>query len=55
MYILHVPILWWYHRWSRNFSPWLYVAAVIAISAAVYSVFEEPANRRLRGLVKRTR
>ncbi|HUP03642.1 MAG TPA: acyltransferase [Bryobacteraceae bacterium] len=48
MYILHVPILWWYRRWTHSFSPWLYVAAVIAISALVYGVFEEPANRYLR-------
>jgi peptidoglycan/LPS O-acetylase OafA/YrhL len=53
MYILHVPILWWYRRWTQAFSPVLYVAAVIAISAVVYGVFEEPANRYLRGLVRR--
>jgi peptidoglycan/LPS O-acetylase OafA/YrhL len=55
MYILHVPILWWYHRWTQAFSPALYLAAVIAISAVVYGVFEEPANRYLRGLVGQRR
>ena len=48
MYILHIPILWWYLRWSHSFSPGLYVALVIAISALVYGWFEEPANRYLR-------
>jgi peptidoglycan/LPS O-acetylase OafA/YrhL len=50
MYILHVPILWWYLRW-HGASPTLYIALVIAVSALVYAVFEEPANRWLRGRV----
>jgi peptidoglycan/LPS O-acetylase OafA/YrhL len=50
MYILHVPILWWCLRRSLEFPPLLYIAIVIAISAAVYGAFEEPANRRLRRL-----
>ena len=48
MYILHVPVLWWYARWTGSASGLLYVAAVIAISAAVYRFIEEPANRYLR-------
>ena len=48
MYILHVPLLWWYLRMGRGFSPALYIAAVIAVSAAVYRLIEEPANRYLR-------
>ncbi len=48
MYILHVPILWWCLRRSLEFPPLLYLVIVIAISAAVYGAFEEPANRRLR-------
>ncbi len=48
MYILHVPILWWCLRRSMEFPPLAYIAIVIAISAAVYGLFEEPANRRLR-------
>jgi peptidoglycan/LPS O-acetylase OafA/YrhL len=50
IYILHVPILWWYGRWSHSFSAPLYIAAVIAISALAYQFLEEPANRFLRGL-----
>jgi peptidoglycan/LPS O-acetylase OafA/YrhL len=53
MYILHVPIMWWYLRESHSFSPVLYVAIVIAVSAAVYFVLEEPANRLLRGRFRR--
>jgi peptidoglycan/LPS O-acetylase OafA/YrhL len=48
MYILHVPIMWWYLRESHSFSPMLYVGMVIAASAIVYSAIEEPANRLLR-------
>ncbi len=48
MYILHVPILWWCLRRSPEFPPLLYIAIVIAVSAAVYGAFEEPANRTLR-------
>jgi peptidoglycan/LPS O-acetylase OafA/YrhL len=55
MYILHVPILWWYRRWSHDFSPVLYIIIVIALSALVYGVFEEPANRYLRNRLRRTR
>lgn len=49
MYILHVPVMWWYLRESHSFSPPVYVAMVIAASALVYGLFEEPANRWLRG------
>ncbi len=50
MYILHVPILWWYLRW-HGASPLVYLALVVSIAALVYGVFEEPANRWLRGRV----
>jgi len=53
MYILHVPLLWWYQRESHTFSAALYIAMVIAISALVYGVFEQPANRWLRGRLRR--
>jgi peptidoglycan/LPS O-acetylase OafA/YrhL len=53
MYILHVPVMWWYLRESKTFSPALYVAIVIAVSALVYGLFEEPANRWLRGRLRR--
>jgi peptidoglycan/LPS O-acetylase OafA/YrhL len=48
MYILHVPLLWWYARWTRTFSAPVYIGAVIAISVLVYGLLEEPANRWLR-------
>jgi len=51
MYILHVPILWWYLRWSHAPSAAVYVAIVIAVSAVVYRFVEEPANRYLRALI----
>jgi peptidoglycan/LPS O-acetylase OafA/YrhL len=48
MYILHVPILWWYLRWSREASAVVYLAVVIGVSTLVYRFIEEPANRYLR-------
>jgi peptidoglycan/LPS O-acetylase OafA/YrhL len=48
MYILHVPILWWYLRESHSFSPVLYIGIVTGASTLVYAAFEEPANRLLR-------
>jgi peptidoglycan/LPS O-acetylase OafA/YrhL len=48
MYILHVPILWWYLREARVFSAGGYIALVVAVSALVYAAVEEPANRWLR-------
>jgi peptidoglycan/LPS O-acetylase OafA/YrhL len=52
MYILHVPMLWWYLRWTRDASASIFLAAVIAVSALVYRFVEEPANRWLRGRIK---
>ena len=49
MYILHVPVLWWIKRWTPHYSPALYLAAVILVSAAVYRFYEEPLGRYLRG------
>ena len=56
LYILHIPLLWWYKRlgvpWFGGVSPaplaFLYVAGVVAVSAAVFRLVEEPANRHLR-------
>ena len=54
MYILHVPLLWWYSRWVHGLPGLLglrgglYIALVIAVSALVYGFIEEPANRFLR-------
>jgi peptidoglycan/LPS O-acetylase OafA/YrhL len=53
MYILHVPVMWWYLREAKTLSPALYVALVTAISALVYGLFEEPANRWLRARLRR--
>jgi peptidoglycan/LPS O-acetylase OafA/YrhL len=52
MYILHIPILWWYLRWARAVSASIYISAVIAVSAVVYRYVEEPANRWLRRRVQ---
>jgi peptidoglycan/LPS O-acetylase OafA/YrhL len=52
MYILHVPILWWCLRRSPEFPPLAYIAIVIAVSAAVYGLFEEPSNRKLRSFLR---
>ena len=52
MYILHVPMLWWYLRWTRVASASVYLSAVIAVSALVYRYVEEPANRWLRSRVQ---
>jgi peptidoglycan/LPS O-acetylase OafA/YrhL len=63
MYILHVPILWWYGRWSmrgslfglvflpRTVTALLYLAAVIAVSALSFAWVEMPANRWIRRFV----
>ena len=52
MYILHVPLLWWYLRWSRSVSGGVFITLVIAVSAVVYRFIEEPANRYLRSRVQ---
>jgi peptidoglycan/LPS O-acetylase OafA/YrhL len=63
MYILHVPVLWWYGRWalhgsvfgmlhiSRPVAAVLYVALVILISGLSFRWVEMPANRRIREFV----
>jgi peptidoglycan/LPS O-acetylase OafA/YrhL len=60
MYILHVPILWWFGRWSLNASVFglihlsrgaaavLYLIVVIAASALSFAWVEMPANRWIR-------
>jgi peptidoglycan/LPS O-acetylase OafA/YrhL len=56
LYILHIPVLWWYKRsWIyRLASPWpagaalVYIAGAVVISALVFKLIEEPANRHLR-------
>jgi peptidoglycan/LPS O-acetylase OafA/YrhL len=57
MYILHIPLLWWYSRleprWLGPLPPaasgLLYALVVVAVSAAVFRFFEDPANRLIRG------
>jgi peptidoglycan/LPS O-acetylase OafA/YrhL len=48
MYILHVPLLWWYCRWTHVLSGTVFIGGVIAVAALVYGFIEEPANRYLR-------
>jgi peptidoglycan/LPS O-acetylase OafA/YrhL len=48
MYILHVPILWWYPQYPGAICAATYLAVVIGVSACVYHFLEEPANRYLR-------
>jgi peptidoglycan/LPS O-acetylase OafA/YrhL len=56
MYILHVPLLWWYKRlwvctsgrFPRTLTAAVYYVCVIAASRVTYTFIEEPASRRLR-------
>lgn len=56
MYILHIPVLWWFKAtwfYSSGVLPpeaaaLIYIAIVLLVSALVFKRFEEPANRRLR-------
>lgn len=50
MYILHVPLLWWYARYAQKgpLAALIYIAGVIVISALAFEFVEEPANRLIR-------
>jgi peptidoglycan/LPS O-acetylase OafA/YrhL len=51
MYILHVPVLWWWpfqYGLKRATSAVIYLAAVVIVSLVVSEFMEEPANRRIR-------
>lgn len=56
MYILHIPLLWWFSqlttfRYGSAAPPWigfLFMAVVIGISIAAYEWVEAPANRWIR-------
>lgn len=56
MYVLHVPLLWWYTRYAfhRMGTPpytgtaLVYLTGVILISIAVFEMVESPANRWIR-------
>lgn len=58
MYILHIPLLWWFKRtWVYQASVMpqfaaalIYVGGVVTVSGLVFRHFEEPANRRIRRL-----
>ena len=59
MYILHIPLLWWFKRtWfytsgriSHPVAAVLYIVAVVVLSGLVWRSVEEPANRRIRAWV----
>ena len=56
MYILHIPLLWWYSRyttWRWGAAPpawigFLFIASVIAVSIPVFEFVETKANQRIR-------
>lgn len=56
MYILHIPLLWWYsrytfYRWGSATPAWtgfLFIAGVIAFSIAAFEMVETRANRWIR-------
>lgn len=55
MYILHVPVLWWYSKWAIH-QPYVpltvaalaYILIVIAVSAISFEFVEKPMNRMIR-------
>jgi peptidoglycan/LPS O-acetylase OafA/YrhL len=56
MYILHIPLLWWFSRytsfrWGTAAPAWtgfLFIAAVIGVSMAAFEYVEAPANQWIR-------
>lgn len=56
MYILHIPLLWWYsqypsHRWGSAPPAWvgfLFIALVIGVAIGAFELVEKPANRWIR-------
>ncbi len=60
MYILHVPVLWWYSKMAmrqtvmpRTVAAAFYFAVVILVSILAFELVEKPANTWLRRNVKR--
>ena len=57
VYILHIPIMWWYKRMFGSLfgvvpGGWMalaYLMVVLATSSAVFLYFEEPVNQWFRG------
>lgn len=60
MYILHIPILWWYGRYyvhgklhpARSVAAVIYLALVVAISGLVFYYLEAPASNWIRARQK---
>jgi peptidoglycan/LPS O-acetylase OafA/YrhL len=61
MYVLHIPILWWYGRYyvhgklhpARPMAAVVYLALVVAISGLVFQYLEAPASVWLRARQKK--
>ncbi len=58
MYILHIPILWWYGDWAVHHMSGLlaalvYLVLVTAAAALAFEYVETPANRWIRDAVAR--
>jgi peptidoglycan/LPS O-acetylase OafA/YrhL len=56
MYILHIPLLWWFKFCIPHggaIAGLIYMVAAIGASAGVFHWFEEPANTRVRVWCKR--
>jgi peptidoglycan/LPS O-acetylase OafA/YrhL len=56
MYILHIPLLWWFSQYTffrfgatpPAWTGFLFMAAVVAVSIAAFEFVEAPANRWIR-------
>jgi peptidoglycan/LPS O-acetylase OafA/YrhL len=63
MYILHIPILWWYGRYyvhgilnpARPMAGAIYLALVVAISGLIFHYLESPASVWLRARAKKAK
>lgn len=61
LYILHVPVLWWYSKWAmrrpmpvgRLAASGLYVLLVIAVASLAFQYIEMPVNGWIRRATKR--
>ena len=59
LYILHVPVLWWYGRWAMQgplhmpgtAAALVYLALVTVVAALAFELLEMPANKWIRGRV----
>ena len=55
MYILHVPLLWWYKRLTPAPSAAVYLTLVVLVSALAFRLVEQPAGGRIRSFLARER